>query len=355
MLEKLSQYIDKETFVKNVLERVECNYGIIFDSFVSNKCNLHCSHCYFLDYRPTKAPLTLERWDQIIDECISCGIKHFHFSGKEPFCDERIFQLLSKLDLLQNEHNLFYGLVTNGTYIDSPKCNELLDTNISYLEISLEGSSYYNNSIRGHKHFKIVNNLINNIKNKHKINITSTVSNDNIESLILMLSYMIKVGVTKFNIAPLLFFKNNKLKSINDVDYKIMLDLITKCSNLLLDIKDHKEEIDIRICLSEKQAFELFTNENILSDYIHKYIYDGKEFVLHIGNHILEINFPLIYIPFLSQMVATNDGYIISCADDIHYKNIDEIHLGNIDSESISQILEKRKKFITNFLIHKLH
>lgn len=333
----------------------ECNNRIIFDSFVSNKCNLHCTHCYFLDYRPAKTPLTIERWSQIIDECISCGIKHFHFSGKEPFCDERIFQLLSKLNLLQNEHDLFYGLVTNGTCIDSEKCNELLDTNISYLEISLEGSSYYNNSIRGRKHFNIVDDLISKIKDKHKINITSTVSNDNIESLLQLLAYMIKAGVSKFNIAPLLVFKSNKLKSINDISSKLMLDLITKCSNLLLGIDDHKEEIDIRICLSEKQAFELFTTENFLSDHIHKYAYDGKEFILHIGNHVLEINFPLIHIPFLSQLVATHDGYIISCADDIHYTNIDEINIGNIASESISQILRKRKEFITNFLTHKLH
>ena len=355
MLYKLSKYIDKEAFIKNVLAKTQSHKNIIFDSFVSNTCNLHCRHCYFLDYKPTRTPVTYERWVQIINECIDNDIKHFHFSGKEPFCDQRIHLLLKKLDTLKIDNDLFYGLVSNGTSISSTKCNELLNGNISYIEISIEGYNNYDDLIRGGSHFKRVDNLICQLDDKSKINITSTISETNVESLIQLFLHMIDKGVSKFNIAPLQIFHKEKIRPIIDISTTTMLNLYTKCYELLLKLSNKIENrIDIRICFSQEQAYKLFMSRNILSNDIEKYIYDGTELIYNIGNHILEINYPLLHIPYLSQLVATHDGYIISCADDIHYEDINSISIGNITDESITQILEKRRDYIIKYLTNQL-
>lgn len=356
MLSLLSKYIDKDAFIESIIQKAKCHSNIIFDSFVSNSCNLSCTHCYFLDYKPSLAPITSERWSQVIDECIENGIKHFHFSGKEPFCDKRIYSLLAKLDSLVSDNRIFYGVVSNGTAVQPSKYIELLNSNISYLEISIEGSDYYNNSIRGKSHFEKVDELIREINDKTKINITSTVSESNIDSLIEMMQYMIKQGISKFNIAPLLCFKKERLKPVKNVNTDTMVRLYTECCKLLSSLgKEVEDSIDVRICLSQEQAYHLFINRNSLSDYIEKHIYEGREMVSYIGQHIIEINYPLLQIPFLSQLVATHDGYIISCADDIHFKDIDRISLGNIKNESIQHILTTRELFIKDFLFKELY
>ena len=66
------------------------------------------------------------------------------------------------------------------------------------------------------------------------------------------------------------------------------------------------------------------------------------------GNKVLEFSYPLLSIPFLNELVVTHDGYIISCADDIHYKYLDKIALPNVNivKNSFAEILQARHEFI---------
>ena len=65
-------------------------------------------------------------------------MKHFHFSGKESFLDNRIFDILNLLAENKEDRRIFYGVVSNGMSMDIQGYDEVLATNISYLEISLE-------------------------------------------------------------------------------------------------------------------------------------------------------------------------------------------------------------------------
>jgi len=85
MIGNLKKYIDKASFMEHVDARLRQNEPMIIDSFVSNKCNLKCKHCYFGDVRPISEPVSLARWRSFLYEAIEIGIKHFHFSGKESF------------------------------------------------------------------------------------------------------------------------------------------------------------------------------------------------------------------------------------------------------------------------------
>ena len=97
MIGNLKKYIDKASFMEHIDAKLRQNEPMIIDSFVSNKCNLKCRHCYFGDARPISESVSLARWRSFLDEAIGMGMKHFHFSGKESFLDNRIFDILNLL------------------------------------------------------------------------------------------------------------------------------------------------------------------------------------------------------------------------------------------------------------------
>lgn len=353
MTEKLSRYIDKDSFQKDVFNMIPQYDHVIFDMFVSNLCNLKCSHCYFLDYEPKGSPLSLQNWYDIIDSCASFGIKHFHFSGKEPFCDKRVPLLLEELNDLSKKYDLKYGVVTNGTMLSREYLTELLNSNLTYLEFSLEGDSVYNHKIRHTRSFDSVFNLVNNILEKSKLSITSTYFGDNLKNLENMIIAYANIGITKFNITPYLIFEKNSLSPVEELSYSTMVDLICSLCKFLDNIK--YSFLDIRICVTRRQAFDLFRFKNDLTEDIENYLYNGIPLLYKINGNILEVNFPLLFIPFLSQLVVTTDGLVIPCADDIHYTNLNELVLSDMKDDNIETVFKKRRNFISTYINQKLN
>lgn len=192
--------------MEHIDAKLRQNEPMIIDSFVSNKCNLKCRHCYFGDARPISESVSLARWRSFLDEAIGMGMKHFHFSGKESFWDNRIFDILNLLAEYKEDRKIFYGVVSNGMSMDIQGYDEVLATNISYLEISLEGSGKYNDLIRGENGYNTVYELIENVEHRDKINITSTIFDDNGADLLSMLLAYWKLGVDKFNFAPIMYY-----------------------------------------------------------------------------------------------------------------------------------------------------
>lgn len=351
MIRLLKEYIDTKAFVKSVNDRLLHNDCLIIDSFISNNCNLKCKHCYFGDINPVSDAVSFEIWENFITEAIDSSVRHFHFSGKEPFLDNRIFPILDLLSKNKDRNNLFYGTVSNGTSLDSKKCNEILETNISYFEVSVEGTKNYNDTIRGAGKYDIVYELISKIDHKDKINTTSTIFENNHSELISMMNAFRKIGVYKFNFAPILYYSSSQLAPYKTLSYQSILNFISKCQDYIDKDKDSKS-IDIRICLTKQMAYDLFTNENLLTPQIEKCVFEGEKMKFQKENKIIEFNFPLLNIPFLNGLVITHDGYVIPCADDIHYNNIQELALPkiNIKKNSFQEILRSRNKFINKYL-----
>lgn len=353
MIEKFSRHIDKESFEISVFNMIPQYDHVIFDMFVSNVCNLKCRHCYFLDYKPKESSLSLQNWYDIIDDCVSLGIKHFHFSGKEPFCDPRIPLLLEKLNDIAKKHDLEYGVVTNGTMLNAEYLTKLINSHLTYLEFSLEGDSTFNQKIRGVNSFDSVLNLISRVSDKSKLNITSTYFGNNLLDLQNMIKMYANIGVSKFNIAPFLKYERNTLLPVEELDYRLMVDLICGLREFLESIK--KKSLDVRICVTRRQAFDMFRHENALTEDIGNYIYNGNPLLYKINGNILEVNFPLLFIPFLSQLVVTTDGLVIPCADDIHYVNLRELALADMKYDNIATVIKKRHDFISTYINQKLN
>lgn len=355
MIRDLKKYIDKTSFLEHINARLQQNESMIIDSFISNKCNLKCKHCYFGNSQPVLEPIPLERWKSFLYEAMELNMKHFHFSGKESFLDNRIFEILDILSKNKEDKKIFYGVVSNGMSMDIQRYNEILATNISYLEISLEGSRKYNDLIRGENGYDTVCNLIENIGNRNKINITSTVFEDNGTDLLAMLFSFWELGINKFNFAPIMYYSPSEMKFRKSLSCKTLLDFVSLCLDFVNN-DSSPDPINLRICMTKEMAYELFLNDNILTEKIREYIYGGNRMKYQKRNKIIEFSYPLLSMPFLNELVITHDGYILSCADDIHYKYLNKIALPNVNimKNSLEEVLQTRNKFIVDYLEKEL-
>lgn len=113
-------------------------------------CNLDCKYCYLSDRPEAKGDVPLEALQDRLTYLAENGAKLFAFIGKEPLADARAPTLLSRLDGLRRKGARFRtGLVTNGTLID--RWTEMLvEGDVSYVDISIDGSSDWDNRLRGH-------------------------------------------------------------------------------------------------------------------------------------------------------------------------------------------------------------
>lgn len=82
--------------------------------FVTNDCNLRCTHCYVSsgDYVPPEEMTTADIM-RLVDEARELGVERFYFTGGEPFMRRDIFELI---DYVCAESELV--LLTNATFFN---------------------------------------------------------------------------------------------------------------------------------------------------------------------------------------------------------------------------------------------
>ncbi|MBQ3918709.1 MAG: radical SAM protein [Oscillospiraceae bacterium] len=119
---------------------------------ILHRCNLHCTHCYQDEHASELSFDVLERlFRQYIDFCAEYGYKgHINITGGEPLLSEHLFPLLSLLE----EYGMTFGLLTNGTLIDSTVTEKLAAfSRLSFVQVSIDGTRETHDSIRGAGNF----------------------------------------------------------------------------------------------------------------------------------------------------------------------------------------------------------
>jgi pyruvate-formate lyase-activating enzyme len=118
-------------------------------------CNLSCEYCYLDAYNPTSTPeyADLGYFHRFLRELSSYGVDLVALVGKEPFADSRGVELLDFLNRLANNGRKFrFGVVTNGTLVH--RYLDRLPLSTAYVDVSLDGPSQLNDSVRGNGVFK---------------------------------------------------------------------------------------------------------------------------------------------------------------------------------------------------------
>lgn len=131
--------------------------SMLFQWHVTDRCNLHCSHCY-QDAPATPDPsweelmLILEQFKSFVIGCRDSGIgksfrAHVTVTGGEPFLRED-FPLL--LERLSGARQFFsFAVLTNGTLLTPGAVRSLGRLRPSFVQVSIDGTRESHDSIRG--------------------------------------------------------------------------------------------------------------------------------------------------------------------------------------------------------------
>jgi MoaA/NifB/PqqE/SkfB family radical SAM enzyme len=176
-------------------------------------CNLRCLYCY-LDDRPVrKGELDAEAWMEFLMPLADDACKLFAFIGKEPLLDDIALGILLRLNMLRGKGFQFRtGMVTNGTQLHRHS-DQLLEANLSYLDVSLDGLPAVNDKWRGEG---VSETVLRNISHyltrnpQHDLFVSSVMHKGNHEQIANFAMHLFEMGLKGFFTSPVLKFTRNQ-------------------------------------------------------------------------------------------------------------------------------------------------
>ena len=107
------------------------------------RCNLSCAHCRRLeDDDAAVTDMSTQQGKELIEQLAELGqaqpmVPVMVFSGGEPLCRDDVFELIRYAKSL----GITPALATNGTMVDEAKAQEISDSGIARVAISLDGAT----------------------------------------------------------------------------------------------------------------------------------------------------------------------------------------------------------------------
>jgi len=175
----ISQIIDRDF---NDTQKVEFNAphneGLYI--YLTNDCNLACTHCYMYSGKPKIDELPKEAWFKIIENAKESGISAITFTGGEVLQYKDWFEIIK----FAKEKDMSITLLTNGVLWDKEKI-EKSKQYIDEVQISLDGTDENQNAIvRGKDNFlKALDNVKLFVKAGVKTVIATTPTLDNVKDI----------------------------------------------------------------------------------------------------------------------------------------------------------------------------
>jgi len=215
----LNYYEFAENFI-NIAQKYELYKIKTIGIYINDLCNLNCKHCYYTRKNTLNKNLApINTLVNFLRKSILQNVKLFAFVGKEIFLPgtdigERTIKLMKFLSTEKKKHQILIGAVTNGTKINL-FINQLKQLNINYIDFSIDGPDPKSHeALRGKNTFKItISNLERSVKEKiaEKIFIASTLYQGNLNSLSKIIHLGNNLGVSNFNINPIVAIKGDHL------------------------------------------------------------------------------------------------------------------------------------------------
>jgi radical SAM protein with 4Fe4S-binding SPASM domain len=152
----ISQIIDRDFYTdQKILFNAPQNEGLYI--YLTNDCNLSCTHCYMYSGKPKINELPKEEWFKIIKNAKEVGISSITFTGGEVLQHNDWFEIIK----YTKEIGITVTLLTNGTLWNKEKINKSKNY-IDEIQISLDGTNENQNAmVRGEDNF---NKALENVK-----------------------------------------------------------------------------------------------------------------------------------------------------------------------------------------------
>ena len=128
---------------------------LLLQFHITGRCNLRCKHCYRTEGDVEK--LSLADVKNVIDQFLALrerynaqyGIKkvgHINLTGGEPFFRKDIKEILRYIASFRGK--LTFGILSNGSFIDEDIISLLKETQVSFVQLSIDGDPKTHDSLR---------------------------------------------------------------------------------------------------------------------------------------------------------------------------------------------------------------
>jgi len=203
----------------------------------TRRCNLNCKHCGAKKEVYLKE-LTTSQVKDLVKKISEYKSEYFVVTGGEPLLREDIFEIFS----FAKEIGLKTGIATNGFFVDKNN-SKAISENFDSAQISLDGSLYVHNKIRGdNSSFQRAIEAVSFLQRAHcrQITICSVITPENFNDLNNLAKKIeeLKVDIWKItSVMPIGRVEKNDNLFLNDEQFR----------NLLLFIKKNKKKLRIRL------------------------------------------------------------------------------------------------------------
>lgn len=164
---------------------------------VTMGCNMRCKHCGSSCTEPLHDEMDTEKALEVCDQCADIGLRWITLSGGEPLTRKDTPQLVRRL----TEKGVSVNLITNGWLLGEALANELKESGIATIAISIDGTEEIHDSIRrpgsfarDEAAFRILRDL------GITTGAVTTISKKNIDNLPAMKEKLISMGVKTWQV-----------------------------------------------------------------------------------------------------------------------------------------------------------
>lgn len=302
---------------------------------INDDCQLNCPHCYHSGNSLIDTPLTDDEVKNAIKEAYDYGIREFHFAGKEPLINERIFIFADYLNTLQGAK---YHVVTNG--ITVPKYARLLKSK-GFEKVFLSADNQFGEKqavLRNSKALQCVKNAVLSLNAQAvPIEIFYDLTPDNIMFTVKNIKYWYLVhGVKDFYVRTIRDIGKEGFDKFH-LNVKSLEYLHTELSRLSLD--GLNVTLNIGACPYFYDIMLGEHNSDLKNDIVTCGLYGSSQIT---ENYNL---FAEAYCgKYENRITLTADGYILGCAMECSVKEYDKISVGNIKNNSFKDLIKRGKE-----------
>ena len=321
--------------------------------FGNNHCNLACAHCYADHVGPRFENLSVDAWCNIVNQGLKLGVRIVGIVGKEPIISKSWFQnnTLPMLQHLQRQKKtldgvpLLYGLVSNGTRLDSEIGGQLTSVSIDYLDISLDGNREFHDQVRGTGNFDRTLKGLRSLPEKllKRVFISFTMMNGiTTDSILALVQQVEDIGVKHFLISPYCTAMRIK-EDVLYLDQSTFVDMIER----IIDRYQGAMEFLVKTepLTSKKIMDELVARKHVDLEKLRVDTYGTLFTKIPLSdNGSMCFNwYPVPDISFINQFRLASNGKVGTCYD-MFFPWADRLAIGNAITESLADILVRGQK-----------
>lgn len=281
---------------------------------ITNKCNLHCKHCYLGKLDGNELPL--KRTMEIVDLIVNSNVMEVTLSGGECLTYKGIDKVIKELI----NHDIKVDIFTNALLLRNllEKIDEdILDKNKLLFYVSVDGLKKTHEQIRGKNTFdKTIKNIEYAIKKGYTVITNTVINNINYKDIMDMIILLKTMGVKDVQLSNLI------VQGTATNDMKISLEEQLKIKNDLSKLYEEHPEFGY-----------IYYSEVPDSDGVRKVYSISKGNDRFIGNDNWKCT------AGIARVTIDSNGKVYCCPF------IKNSYLGDLNNESLKAVWDNKNRF----------